>query len=391
MKKLLLSILLIHFIVLAPFHSDSPPSLESPSPITLNLWVQDSNKQVEIYFNQAIHRFSSQYPHIKIDLKMLKGDDLKTSYSISTARLNQDIPDLIASSLSIYNQLTTEHFLYPLDDFIATYPRNHFLETAIASGNYNNTSYGIAYALNPEILVYRKDFLDSINIPYPENINTLPNLKEYVKTIDALYQTDRLDKIAFAIPTLTANGNFIASLLHTIKVPASLDDTLKVLSSMYYEFDSSPYHYSKIETHPFFSGKAALSIEPLSLVYAAIEKDNNLLKKIGIMPLPETGLQFAYSQHKYLSICNDTSYSKEALLFLDFFFSSQEVLNRYKTLNLPVVLESLMPIFIQDSRFDNRSIYEYVQASFHFNISQTLEELLSSLDVYYDNQLHRNK
>lgn len=377
-------------MISSPLSSRLSYAPEISSPIILNLWVRDSNKQVELYFNQVLLRFSNHYPHIQIHLEMIKGDDLKASHYISTARLNQNIPDLIASSLKVYNQLATEHFLYPLDSFIAQYPENHFLDTSIISGIYNNQTYGIAYALNPEVLVYRKDFLDSLHIPYPENLNTMATLETYIQSINALYSADQLDKVAFAIPTLTSDGHFISSLLHTTHPTSTPSNTFETLYTMYNQFDISPYHYAKIETHPFFSGKAALAIEPLSLIYSAIEKDNNLLKKIGIMQLPKNGLQFAYSQHKYLSICKDTSFPEEAQLFLNFFFSSSEVYERYKALNLPIVLESLMPIYTQDSRFDNHFIVDYVRAAFHYNISPTLNDTLLTLDKYYDTRLHKD-
>lgn len=390
MKKLLLSIILIYLIIFIPLHSPSTAITPSSPPISLNLWVQDSTKQVELYFNQAILRFHQKYPAIKIQLHMIKGDNLKASHYISTARINQHTPDLIASSLTIYNKLATEHFLYPLDDVIATYPDNYFLDTLLTNGKYNDTLFGIPYELDPELLVYRKDFLDSINIPYPENLNSITALKDYAERINTLYQEDCLDKVAFAIPTLTSDGGFIASLLHHADSSVSTDALFETLATMYQSFDVIPYHYRKIGTHPFLSGKAAIALEPLSLIYTAIEKDNNLLKKIGIMPLPKNGMQFAYSKHKYLSVCSDTDYPEESILFLKFFFSPEEVLDRYKTLNLPVVLESLMPTFIKDSRFDNQFIHDYVRASFHYNLSPTLTETLQNLDTHYDYQLHKD-
>lgn len=390
MKKLLLLILLISFIFFFPSYTPSLPTDPMPSSTSLDLWVQDPTKQVELYFNQAISRFNKVYPHITINLKMLKGDDLKVSHYLATARLNQDTPDLVASSLAVFNQLVTEHFLLPIDNLVASYPDNYFLETALKGGYYNSQLYGIAYALNPEILFYRKDFLADLEMPAPENLNTLEKLNTYAEAINKIYQSDRLHKIAFAIPTLTSDGSFIASLLHTTPDLNTPDTTFKLLDRMYNTFDISPYHYNKIETHPFLTGQAALGLEPLSLIYSAIEKDNNLLKKIGIMPLPETGLQFAYSEHHYLSICKNSAFEDEARLLLQFFFSTAEVLERYRALNLPVVLESLIPTFINDNRFQNELIADYIKASFHFPLSPTLQEELHLLDTTYEKMLHQD-
>lgn len=380
------------------YSRQSPNTENQYKQIELNIWIQDSSDAVNTYFTQAKERFEQANEGISIKFKMIQGSDTKAINYMNTEIINRISPDILCLSLHNYNQYASENRLYNLNDYLSTYDDDYFLDSAIRYGIYNNNSYGIAYSLDPEILVYRKDFLSALDIPFPEEIESLNFLYTYLEEINSYFLTDNLNKVAFSIPTLISNGTFLSSILNTstgnptlsVNKTEDFEKTLFTVSSMYHSFDVVPYDYGKVGIHPFFSGEATFSIEPLSSVYSSIEKDNNLLRNIGIVSLEKSSMKLSYSKHKYITIMSGTQYPEEALIFLDFFFSESEVIKRYRSLNLPVVLNSLTDYYLSDSKFNNTTIIEYIKNSFHYPISPNMPEFLKELDKVYDTTINSN-
>lgn len=388
-KLFLFSIILLLPVVFIVF-SSKPLDINTEKPSTLNIWVQESLTQEELYFDKAIKRFESYNPSIKIDLSFIEGSDLKVSNYINTSLLNQSYPDIIISSSHNFNSLATEGLLYNLNDYIKTYEENYFFDSILKNGIYNNNLYGVSYDINPEVLVYRKDFLASINIDFPKGFNNIDELKNYLNSINELYSTDNLDKIPFSIPTIISDGEFILSLLNikNSDYNSLLTSTLSTLRDMYTIFDINYYDYDKTGAHPFFLGKSALAIEPLSLIYSSIERDNNLKNKIGIVPIKNFDMKFSYSNNKYISILNKSNNISASLDFLNFFLNSSEIWQRYRYLNTPIITTTLTEQFINDKSFDNATILDYVKESFTYPVSPDIYNELDNLDSTYDIKLN---
>ena len=388
-KLFLFSIILLLPVLFIVFLS-KPLDINTEKPSTLNIWVQESLTQEELYFDKAIKRFESYNPSIKIDLSFIEGSDLKVSNYINTSLLNQSYPDIIISSSHNFNSLATEGLLYNLNDYIKTYEENYFFDSILKNGIYNNNLYGVSYDINPEVLVYRKDFLASINIDFPKGFNNIDELKNYLNSINELYSTDNLDKIPFSIPTIISDGEFILSLLNikNSDYNSLLTSTLSTLRDMYTIFDINYYDYDKTGAHPFFLGKSALAIEPLSLIYSSIERDNNLKNKIGIVPIKNFDMKFSYSNNKYISILNKSNNISTSLDFLNFFLNSSEIWQRYRYLNTPIITTTLTEQFINDKSFDNATILDYVKESFTYPVSPDIYNELDNLDSTYDIKLN---
>lgn len=388
-KLFLFSIILLLPVAFIVF-SSKPLDINTEKPLTLNIWVQESLTQEELYFDKAIKRFESYNPSIKIDLSFIEGSDLKVSNYINTSLLNQSYPDIIISSSHNFNSLATEGLLYNLNDYIKTYEENYFFDSILKNAIYNNNLYGVSYDINPEVLVYRKDFLASINIDFPKGFNNIDELKNYLNSINELYSTDNLDKIPFSIPTIISDGEFILSLLNikNSDYNSLLTSTLSTLRDMYTIFDINYYDYDKTGAHPFFLGKSALAIEPLSLIYSSIERDNNLKNKIGIVPIKNFDMKFSYSNNKYISILNKSNNISASLDFLNFFLNSSEIWQRYRYLNTPIITTTLTEQFINDKSFDNATILDYVKESFTYPVSPNIYNELDNLDSTYDIKLN---
>ena len=197
-------------------------------------------------------------------------------------------------------------------------------------------------------------------------------------------------KIPFSIPTIISDGEFILSLLNikNSDYNSLLTSTLSTLRDMYTIFDINYYDYDKTGAHPFFLGKSALAIEPLSLIYSSIERDNNLKNKIGIVPIKNFDMKFSYSNNKYISILNKSNNISTSLDFLNFFLNSSEIWQRYRYLNTPIITTTLTEQFINDKSFDNATILDYVKESFTYPVSPDIYNELDNLDSTYDIKLN---
>lgn len=388
-KLFLFSIILLLPVVFIVF-SSKPMDINTEKPLTLTIWIQESLTQEELYFDKAIKRFESYNPSVNVELSFISGSDLKVSNYINTSLLNQSSPDIIITSSYNFNKLSTEGLLYNLNNYIKSYEDTYFFDNILSNGILNNNLYGVSYDVNPEVLVYRKDFLHSIDIEAPKGFNNIEDLQTYLNSINEIYASDNLEKIPFSIPTIISNGEFISSLLNTrcSNYNALLDNTLDILKDMYTRFDIDYYDYDKTGTHPFFLGKSALAIEPLSLIYSSIERDNNLKNKIGIVPIDNFDMKFSYSNNKYISVLNKSNNISASLDFLNFFLNSSEIWQRYRYLNTPIITNTLTEQFINDKSFDNATILDYVKESFTYPISFDIYNELDNLDSIYDIKLN---
>ena len=397
----LLSILIFVFMGIGFAFKQPSNSLETNTPNKkLTVWIEDPNSERDSYFTYMSQRFTSKNPDIYVDIRFIPGSTQKAYNFITTEVLNKNSPDIILTSLENYNRLACDHQLYPLTHYIKGYDPHYFISSAISSARYNDDLYGIGYHLDPEVLVYRKDFLDSLGFPPPSTLGSVEELANYLSPLDDIYRKDKLSKTAFSIPTLISGASFYSSLLNDAALTENtqaisslsrelLAKPLHLIHDMYHTYDIVSYHSSKISAHPFFNGQAALALEPLSLVYSHISKDKNLLRKIGIVPIHNSPLKLSYSNSKYISVFHQTTALEESMTFLDFFFSEGEVWNRYMTMNLPITVQPLKSNFIQDSRFHNEQIIDYIEAAFHHGISLDMPLFLKSLDEIYEQTLHK--
>lgn len=390
MKKvliLLISILALIGITLFSFKSCEVNLTlpEKPSEkIELVVWIQESFAGSDTYFNELISKFEKFNPEVTITYEIIKGTDYGTYKYITNHLINGNSPDLLLLSVSNYNTFATEYTLMDLNPYEDIY--SSLIPSTYRHAAYNGQLYGIAYFLDPEILVYNIHHLSS-NIQIPNGFSSNEGFLDYVVELNTIYKENDLDYHSFSVPSLISNSEFVRS-LQLVDSEGNMNFTLfRRLQELYKEQNLSPYYYNKDIYHPFFTNATTISLEPLSLVYGQIDSNYAMNESIGILPLKEDGLVFSHSQSHYISIYKETRQPDLALAFMAFFLTDTEIRNRYKYYNVPIISQSLKDEFIQDSSYSNGHIWNYLEQAYHFPLDPNASLINATIDDTYNQNI----
>lgn len=348
---------------------------------TLYILVQDSFIGSDRYFDNLIKDFEFQN-NINVNLDIVSGSDEQVYNYISKRILNGYPPDILLLSLNNYNAFATENRLLSLTDYLNNYEENYFIPSVYSDSYYNNNIYGLAYYIDPEVLVYNKEIANTINFNINSTINNIGSLLEYYQTI----QSEDIELIS--IPTLIKNGSYIRTVFGSPYINTNSYNQLEGLKQLASSPAYLPYDYSKLSAHSFFNGdsKTLSSIEPLSLIYAKTSNDYSLKNKISIAKISPT--VSTNSNKQYISIYSNSNKKNLCFSFLDLFLSENEILNRYKFYNIPVINYSNKDFYLNDTRFDNTNLWYYLENAFHYPISPNSVTENALIDTLYENTIN---
>lgn len=392
MKKIIIIVLSFLTLFLITFMSLRTSNInftvtDSPAEkVELVMWIQESFAGSETYFNELTTKFEKFYPNVNITYEIIKGSDYRTYKYITNHLINGNTPDLYLLSVSNYNTLATQSELMDLSAYNHIY--DSLITSAYENSGYNDGLYGIAYFLDPEVLVYNIHHKEEANIEIPEGFDSTSTFLTYMGQLNTHLLDTQKTYTGFSIPSMISNGEFIGSLdiVNDLgQVNRLLFNRLKSLHSQQHV---QPYYYNKDIDHPFFSNATLFSIEPLSLVYEQINSNYSMNESIGVVPLHDSGLKFSYSQSHYISISKATNQPELAGAFLELFLSETEIRNRYKYYNVPVIAETLKEEFIKDSSYNNSNIWGYLESAFHNKISATTTFTNSAVDQFYNGNIN---
>lgn len=385
----------VHYLAIAGilialvFYLNSHSLQNDPLPKTmedkLTIWVQDSFNGSETYFETLAKTYEEKYPQNKIEILVIQGSDDHVYNIITKKTLNGVIPDVLLLSTQNYNTFATEKKLESMDAYLATYPTNYFLPSVYEDAYYKNQLFGLAYTIDPEVFVYNKDHLNTIS-DFEENM--LDSSSEFLSLAQRLQvRCTAPSTVALSIPTLTQHGAYVNTLLGFKEVLPTCDiPQLNQLAYLYASHPQTAYNYNKNSSHNFFAHETLLSIEPLSLVYSSISTDYNLKETIGIFPIGQM-LQ-VHADKSYATIFKASDKKTQAKAFLDLLFSEQEIVQRYRFYDLPVICYSKQPLFVNSLKFNNTNVWPYLVQNRHLPLSTHYTQDLAFIDNLYESKIY---
>ncbi|WP_105616813.1 ABC transporter substrate-binding protein [Vallitalea okinawensis] len=393
MKKLVLFLFIFMLLLmeLLLFNTSSSNQLTSEQPSKdkeLIIWIQESFPGSETYFNELCSKFTKFYPHINISFEIIKGSDLRAYKYMTDQLISGTSPDILLLSVANYNSFTTEDRLIDLSDYISS--DDSLLPSVVNNGLYQGSPYGIAYFLDPEILIYNTNHFEDDAFTIPSSFSTSDDLLKYMSSLNADYIKQEQSYYAFSIPSLISEGQFLRSLQDPVNTDKIDESILNSLQMLYITQKAAPYNVDKSFSHPFFHNEVTFSLEPLSLVYEQINLNYNMNDSIGVFPIDLEQLVFSYSQSHYISIFSETDQLDDAKNLLDLFLSETEILNRYRFYNVPVISYELKEVFIEDPSYNNQYVWDYLEAAFHYPIDPMANSINTSFDHDYNSELYIN-
>ena len=356
-----LSVLLAALLLAAAIAGCGAPSSE-PEPTTTGAgggeitlsFVRIGNDAAEAaYWKALIERFEADNPGIRIEY-----DDAAIGEAMET-KLNSKFsagmgPDIIGHGImSVAARVEAGHYR-PITSYYNEWEgKDDLMASVLANGTYKDEIYGLAYSTTPFLFAYRKDLFEAADLDPESPPTTWAQLEEYARKLTQK-QGDTITQSGFAFPR--SAGNFV-----------EFDVFVFGNGGLYYDADGSPtldtpekaealefllgfvgdvsVPFSATETNPFISGTAAMTLIN-NVALTPMLTNPEYEGKVGIALPPSNTTEATFCGCNMLFIGGDCEYPDEAMRFIEYALSANEVLERARVLNIPVTRTSQVDAFI---------------------------------------------
>ena len=351
MKKTLSVILLAILVMTQLFASggkeDAVETIDGHEVVNLRFmwWGGDDRAKATI---AVIDAFEAKYPWIKVEPEYSSSDGYQEK--LTTRLSSGNAPDIIQMGpgwLPGYVQASPNAFIN-FDDYTDKFDLSGFEEGFLKqNGNINGKQFGIPTGISGYSFIYNKTLADKVGIKFPESKDeitwdTLLELGRQVKAADPNVYLLDADESSIAtciirpyMLQLTGNTMVVDETVELGFTEAELLECLTFIKAMYDNNVLPPLAniaaYSSgdaLQTDPkWIAGNTYIGMflsSSTADVAAAACPGSEFVA--GYMPVMEDALDDGYYLNcpQYMVIPTTTKHLDEALLFLDYFYNSEE-------------------------------------------------------------------
>ncbi len=155
-------------------------SKDTKAQISFSWWGNDDRAA---QFEKAVSLFNKEYPNIKVTRSFASFADYWTARNTEAA--GHSLPDLMmmdAGYLSEYAGKNLLEDLSPLRDNVM--PLDGVDDSALGAGKVDGKLESVPLGTNIWSMMYNKDLLDKLKIPYPTDDMSWTDLKNFVREVD---------------------------------------------------------------------------------------------------------------------------------------------------------------------------------------------------------------
>ncbi len=170
-----------------------PTAINEPAkPVTITVahtWTPDFWVR-QLQFDKF---FQERHPNITISAQNTPGTDYQTKYSVEGS--SGGLPDVMYAQYAFAQNFIQANRFVALDSYMSAQPgfdEGDFAGPALTFYQSGNNTYGLAYDVEPLILVYNKTFFDKAGEPYPATEWTMDDLLAKAKKLNSGSGADRI-------------------------------------------------------------------------------------------------------------------------------------------------------------------------------------------------------
>jgi len=115
---------------------------------------------------QRLLAFEDEYPNVQIEIRIKSNADILNTLSITNSAAPEAMPDLIALSYSDMYATASAGFLHPLEGLTSILQEPDWYAFARELGHFKNTEYGIPFAGDILMMVYRSAVFDQVPVTW---------------------------------------------------------------------------------------------------------------------------------------------------------------------------------------------------------------------------------
>jgi multiple sugar transport system substrate-binding protein len=374
MKRVLCGLLVL--LVSLGIITTSHPAVfaKAKGAVTISFWFPGADKVNNAYFLDAAKEFEKTHPQIKVNVTVLPSTQADVDLKLNAAVLAGSYPDVLSAFLSTMSTRNPQGEFAPLDKYIRAWSdKKDIFGSVYDIGKINNKIMGLGYYPNPEILVYRKDYFKEAGLDPNHPPTNWDELAAYAKKLTVRDGNNNVTRAGFDIPALNAqvffkpfcrqNGALVIDnkkmkpLFTDPKMVEAFDYLIKLKN----ENVSIPFNYQKKDSIPFQYGRSAIStLQPTQLV-SILDADPTLKDKIGLVPVLSRQKKSDFCGYRLFTMGSSSKHKNESWEFIKFMMSKEQMRERYKSIKIPPVRQSMENDFIAADPAFNKVVMDYVK------------------------------
>jgi multiple sugar transport system substrate-binding protein len=252
-----------------------PAAINEPSkPVTITVahtWTPDFWVR-QMQFDKF---FQERHPNITISAQNTPGSDYETKYSVQGS--SGGLPDVMYAQYSFAQNFIQANRFVALDSYMKDQPnfdRSDFAGPALSFYTSGGSTYGLAYDVEPLIVVYNKKYFDKAGEAYPDANWTMDDLLAKAKKLnsgsggDRIYGFGSFAQLNFPFAGPLYLQPFGARLLNPAQTQCLADSPAAVTAMDFWVNELGPYVPTLAENQAitsagvsaFVEGKAAMDI-----------------------------------------------------------------------------------------------------------------------------------
>lgn len=312
----------------------SAASAASAAQTTLNLWL--TGPGYDKFLAKVVPEFEKQNPDIKVEWLNLGWDNYQQK--ILTGFAGGSAPDVLSFYSVDVSAWASRGILQNLDSVV---DRSQFIESAIASGEYDGYIYAVPLGMRMRPLFYRKDILAEAGFKEPPA--TWDQLETYAKALVKRDGSGNLERAGFWIPTghpYKTPQHWLAFLWNAGGEVFSADgkkaafngpegvEATEFLARLLRDDKVDEAGSIKADNVDFAQGKAALMVSNI-VTRGATQNTPELVPQIGIALPPGKTRQQVELAGEMLGIAKTTTNPEAAEKLLRFLALNPEIATEY--------------------------------------------------------------
>ncbi|MEU6194444.1 sugar ABC transporter substrate-binding protein [Streptomyces sp. NPDC047061] len=298
---------------------------------TISVWAHQGQKSEDTALQNAVKSFNSSQSKIKVELKLIPGDDYTKTITATDASQLPDVMEFDGPTMAnfVYNKK-----LAAIDDYVSAKTMSNATDASKAQGEIGGKHYGLGMYDSGLGIYANKKLLDAAGVKYPKTASESWTVSEFNKALKALKAKDSDGKVldiqennglsnewgtyGFSPIVWSAGG----SLLKNGKAEGALDSAsvvsaLKTFQSWKSDVDPNT------DGNAFAKGRVALSWVG-HWMYPTYSKA--LGSDLVVLPLPDFGNGTKTGQGSWAwGIGADSKNGKAAGAFLDYLLNDTNV------------------------------------------------------------------
>ncbi|GGK83662.1 ABC transporter substrate-binding protein [Streptomyces flaveus] len=159
---------------------------------TISVWAHQGQKSEDTAIQNAVKSFNSSQKDIKVDLKLIPGNDYTKTITTTDA---SELPDVMEFDGPTMANFVFNQKLAPIDDYVSAKTLSNATDAIKAQGEIDGKHYGLGQYDSGLGIYGNKKLLDAAGVKYPTSVDDAWTADEFTAALKALKAKDSDGKV----------------------------------------------------------------------------------------------------------------------------------------------------------------------------------------------------